>query len=90
MPMDLSIFPLRALPDRGYVLGKTKPSGGKAAKERLTFMVTTNYTGSEKSKLLVIGKPAKPRGFPNGSVNELIVFISAFSCHLVAISRLLL
>ena len=27
-------------------------------------MVTMNYTGSEKSKLLVIGKSAKPRGFP--------------------------
>ena len=34
------------------------------AKERLTFMVTANYTGSEKSKLLVIGTSAKPRGFP--------------------------
>ena len=43
----------RALPDRGYVRGGTKPSGGKIPKERLTFMVTMNYTGSEKSKLLV-------------------------------------
>ena len=50
VPMDLSFFPLRALSDRSYVLGKTKPSGGKAAKERLTFMVTTNYTGSTAHK----------------------------------------
>ena len=32
----------------------------QVAKERLTFMVTMNYSGSEKSKLLVIGKSAKP------------------------------
>ena len=29
----------RGLPNKGYVIGSTKPTGGKAAKERLTGMI---------------------------------------------------
>ena len=39
-------------------------------------MVTTNYTGSDKSKLLVIGKSAKPRGFPKNMKNFPVNYVS--------------
>ena len=37
----------------------------QVAKERLTFMVTMNYSGSEKSKLLVIGINLNVKSFFN-------------------------
>lgn len=40
-------------------------SGGKLSKERLTVLIATNMTGTNKKKLLVIGKSAKPRCFKN-------------------------
>lgn len=42
-----------------------KCSGGKLSKERLTVFVCANMNGSEKRKLVVIGKPANPRCFKN-------------------------
>uniref|UniRef100_H3AS26 DDE-1 domain-containing protein n=1 Tax=Latimeria chalumnae TaxID=7897 RepID=H3AS26_LATCH len=39
--------------------------GGKHSKECITVMVAANMDGSEKLKLLVIGKSQKPRGFKN-------------------------
>lgn len=40
-------------------------SGGKLSKVRLTVLVCANMNGSEKRKLLVIGKSQKPRCFKN-------------------------
>lgn len=37
--------------------------GGKRSKERITLLLTTNATGTDKLKALVIGKSAKPRCF---------------------------
>ena len=37
----------------------------QVAKERLTFMITMNYTGSDKSKLLVIGINLNVKSFFN-------------------------
>ncbi len=54
----------KRLADRGFVQGGKKPSGGKAAKDQLSVLITCNMDGSEKKKLLVIGKSKKPRGFP--------------------------
>jgi len=54
----------RGLPNRTFVAKGEKPSGTKVAKERLTVLVCTNQDGSEKKKLLIIGKAARPRGFP--------------------------
>ncbi len=54
----------RGLANRTLVTKGEKPAGTKTAKERLTLLVCTNMTGSEKPKLLVIGKSARPRGFP--------------------------
>lgn len=39
--------------------------GGKLSKERITVFVVANLLGTEKRKLLVIGKPSKPRCFKN-------------------------
>lgn len=61
---ETGIF-FRCLPRSGFVAhGETKPAGNKVAKDRLTCLVTANMDGSEKPKLLVIGKSAKPRNFP--------------------------
>ncbi|CAG5051389.1 unnamed protein product [Parnassius apollo] len=38
-------------------------SGGKLSKDRITVMVTANMSGTEKKKLLIIGKSQKPRCF---------------------------
>lgn len=40
-------------------------AGGKLSKERLTVLVVANMTGTEKRKLLVIGKSKSPRCFKN-------------------------
>jgi hypothetical protein len=53
----------RALPDSGMVYKHEKPSGSKLAKERITALVTCNYTGSDKRKLFVIGKSEHARCF---------------------------
>ena len=39
--------------------------GGKQSKERISVLVCANMTGTDKPKLLVIGKAAKPRCFKN-------------------------
>ncbi|XP_066157788.1 tigger transposable element-derived protein 6-like [Euwallacea fornicatus] len=52
----------RALPEKTFALKGEKCAGGKMAKERLTILHCTNMA-SEKEKLLVIGKSARPRCF---------------------------
>ncbi|KAK3091960.1 hypothetical protein FSP39_024021 [Pinctada imbricata] len=53
----------RALPD-GTLTFKTDNSGGsKKSKERVTVLVCTNMTGTDKRKLLVIGKSKDPPCF---------------------------
>ena len=54
----------RGLPDRGFVPGSKKASGGKIPKERLTILFTCNMSGNHKLKPLIIGKSMRPRGFP--------------------------
>ena len=50
---ESSLF-FRALPDRGYVVGKRKAVGGKKAKDRLSVHLTMNMTGTYKVKPLLI------------------------------------
>ena len=52
---------IRLVPDRG--LSDRKHSGVKGQKARLTYLFTTNVTGSEKLPPLIIGKAARPRAF---------------------------
>ncbi|XP_045208819.2 tigger transposable element-derived protein 4-like [Mercenaria mercenaria] len=55
----------RALSDKTLEFKNVDCHGGKQSKERLTVMVCANMSGSEKVKLLIIGKSAKPRCFKN-------------------------
>ena len=52
-------------PDKTFKFKGKKCSGGKLSKERITVLVCANMTGSEKRKLLVIGKTLQPRCFKN-------------------------
>ena len=55
----------KCLPDKMLSLKREKCSGGKRSKDRITVLVCSNRSGSEKLPLLVIGKFAKPRCFKN-------------------------
>ncbi len=54
----------RGMARAGMVAAGEKPSGVKAAKDRLTVLVTCNMDGSDKKPLLVVGKAERPRKFP--------------------------
>lgn len=53
----------KCLPDKTLTFKNEKCFGGKHSKERITVMVGANMDGSEKLKLLVIGKSKTPRCF---------------------------
>ncbi|XP_061704502.1 tigger transposable element-derived protein 4-like [Cydia pomonella] len=52
-------------PDKTLKFKGEKCVGGKLSKERITVLVAANMSGTEKRKLLVIGKSKNPRGFKN-------------------------
>lgn len=59
----------KLLPDKTYVCSEEKSADGrKTYKERLTFLVCSNASGTKKIKLLVIGKSKNPRQFKNKSI----------------------
>ena len=60
---ETALYP-RGLPDRGYAKKDEQLKGSKKAKDKITVLLTTNMTGSDKRELLVIGKSKKPRCFP--------------------------
>lgn len=53
----------KCLPDKTLMLKGKECSGGKYSKERITIMIGSNMSGTEKLKLFVIGKAKKPRCF---------------------------
>ncbi|XP_053956218.1 tigger transposable element-derived protein 4-like [Anastrepha ludens] len=53
----------KCLPTKTLAFKNEKCFGGKQSKERITVLVGSNMTGSEKLKLLVIGKAKNPRCF---------------------------
>lgn len=53
----------KCLPDKTLTFKNEKCHGGKHSKERLTILLCTNSTGTEKFKPLMIGKSKKPRCF---------------------------
>lgn len=64
IPMKLEFF-LKLLPDRTLKFRNEKCVGGKLSKERITSLVCANMTGTDKRKLLVIGKAKRLRCFKN-------------------------
>ena len=58
----------RATPDGTLAAKGEEVSGGKKKKERLTVLVASNMTGSDKLPLFVIGKSKNPRCFKNKNV----------------------
>jgi len=59
---ETSLF-FKCLPDRTFILKRETCSGGKQSKERITILLGSNMSGSEKIKPLIIGKSKKPRCF---------------------------
>ncbi|CAH0713248.1 unnamed protein product, partial [Brenthis ino] len=55
----------KLMPNKSYVFKGETCHGGKANKERLTVLACANSDGSEKLRLLVIGKAKNPRCFKN-------------------------
>lgn len=58
----------KIIPNQTLKFQKEKCQGGKKSKERITVFVCANMTGTEKRKLLVIGKSKTPRCFKNCKV----------------------
>lgn len=51
----------KLMPDKTLKFKGDNCSGGKLSKDRITVMVAANMSGTEKKKLLIIGKSQKPR-----------------------------
>ncbi|KAL4091075.1 hypothetical protein QTP88_025816 [Uroleucon formosanum] len=67
----------RATPDGSLCFKKDVLSGSKKAMDRITVLLCVNMTGSDKRKLLVVGKSLKPRCFKNMSINKMPVHYHA-------------
>ena len=55
----------KLMPDKTLKFKGENCSGCKLSKDRITVMVAANMSGTEKKKLLIIGKSQKPRCFKN-------------------------
>lgn len=53
----------KALPNKTLALKNETCTGGKLSKQRLTVMVCANMAGTEKMRLLIVGKFKNPRCF---------------------------
>ncbi|VDO38331.1 unnamed protein product [Heligmosomoides polygyrus] len=58
----------RLLPSKTMAFKGDRCTSGKRSKERITVLVGSNMSGTEKMPLLVIGKSRSPRCFKNASV----------------------
>ena len=59
----------RRFPDKGNCEKGFDLTGGKKAMDRITALLCTNMSGTEKRPLLVIGKSKHPRSFPKNLHN---------------------
>ncbi|CAI6349299.1 unnamed protein product [Macrosiphum euphorbiae] len=55
----------KLMPDKSLVMKDETCHGGKLSKDRLTVLTCSNWSGTDKLKLLVIGKSKSPRCFKN-------------------------
>lgn len=66
---DESALYWKMLPEKTLVRSQEKTAPGrKISKERVTFLACCNADGSQKLKLLVIGKAKNPRAFKNVNI----------------------
>lgn len=61
---EMGLF-FRMPPDHTFKFKGENCAGGKLSKERITVLVTSNMTGTDKKRLLIIGKSKSPRCFKN-------------------------
>ncbi|XP_049524040.1 tigger transposable element-derived protein 4-like [Dermacentor silvarum] len=61
--VDETALFFKLLPTKSMTFKGEKCTGGKLSKERVTVLVGANMSGSDKLKLLVIGKSKNPRCF---------------------------
>ncbi|XP_059674717.1 tigger transposable element-derived protein 3-like [Gavia stellata] len=54
----------RGYPERAQVPGDPQGLGGKRARHRVSVLCCTNHTGTEKRRLLVVGRSRRPRCLP--------------------------
>lgn len=66
--LDESGIFFKMLPGKTFAFAKQDCSGGKKSKDRLTAMFCTNMDGTEKERILVIGKSKNPRCLKNCSI----------------------
>jgi len=63
----------RATPDGSLCYKRETLEGSKKAMDRITVLCCCNMAGTDKKKLLIIGKSAKPRCFKNIKITNLPV-----------------
>ncbi|UYV72763.1 TIGD6 [Cordylochernes scorpioides] len=63
----IHLFAIRLIPDRTLAHKDENCRGVKRMKRRITVLLCCNSTGTDKRRLLIIGKSAKPRCFRNFS-----------------------
>ena len=73
MQIKLGWLYYRATPDSSLCYCREPLSGSKKAMQRITVLCCSNMTGTDKCKLLVIGKSIKPQCFRNIDVGSLPV-----------------
>ncbi|KMZ74308.1 hypothetical protein ZOSMA_13167G00010, partial [Zostera marina] len=56
------------MPNKTLAFKGERCAGGKKSKERVTVLIGSNASGTEKLSLFVIGKSAKPRCFKNAKL----------------------
>ena len=59
------------LPNKTLAFKGEKCTGGKESKVRVSVMLLANMTGTDKQRILVIGKSQKQRCFQNISITQL-------------------
>ncbi|CAH1961314.1 unnamed protein product [Acanthoscelides obtectus] len=77
----------KRLPDKTLTFKFEKCHGGQLSNERASLLLTTNMTGTEKLKLVLIGKSAKLRCFRRHNNKEAWMTSDIFSMWLLDLDK---
>lgn len=83
-PITLNVLFFRGLPDRGFVYKDIKLSGEKRRKDRLTVLACATMSGTDKRKLLEIGKSKQPRGFPSDLCKLPVIYKNSTNAWMIS------